>query len=143
MEVYMTASLNKVKLFGYLGKGPEQLNFEDGEAGGRVVKFSLATSESWADRDTGERCERTHWHQIAVFNDALTEITLQHLRKGSLVYVEGQLETRKWQGRDGTDHYATEVVLRPYRTITMLDPALRAAKAPSPNRQANRSPAPR
>jgi single-strand DNA-binding protein len=116
----MAGSLNKVQLIGRLGKHPEAHTME---SGGKVVNFSLATSENWKDRETGEARERTQWHQIVVFNEALGEITLRHLKKGSLVYLEGQLETRKWQGGDGSDRYTTEVVLRPYRgEITMLDP---------------------
>jgi single-strand DNA-binding protein len=110
------------------------------ETGGKVVNFSLATSENWKDRETGEARERTQWHQIVVFNEALGEITVRHLKKGSLVYLEGQLETRKWQGGDGSDRYTTEVVLRPYRgEITMLDPPPRS-KRPAPQRQAASAP---
>jgi single-strand DNA-binding protein len=122
----MAASLNKVQLIGRLGKDPEVHNFEDG---GKVVNFTLATSESWKDRETDEPRERTQWHQIAIFNDALAEITLRYLKKGSRVYLEGQLETRKWRGNDGGDRYTTEIVLRPYRgEITMLDPAPRSER---------------
>jgi single-strand DNA-binding protein len=120
---------------GRLGKDPESHNFEDG---GRVVNFTLATSESWKDKETDEPRQRTQWHQIAVFNEALAEITMRYLKKGSFVYLEGQLETRKWRGGDGSDRYTTEVVLRPYRgEITMLDPAPRA---PRPDRPARRQP---
>jgi single-strand DNA-binding protein len=133
----MAGSLNKVQLIGRLGKDPEAHNFEDG---GKVVNFTLATSETWKDRETGEPRERTQWHQIAIFNEALAEITLRYLKKGSLVYLEGQLETRKWRGNDGADRTMTEVVLRPYRgEITMLDPAPRAAR---PARQAHTAAAP-
>jgi single-strand DNA-binding protein len=121
----MAASLNKVQLIGRLGKDPEAHDFD---GGGRVVNFTLATSENWKDRDTGEARERTQWHQVAVFNDALAEVAQRHLRKGSLVYLEGQLETRKWRSADGSDRYSTEVVLRPYRSeLTMLDPPPRSA----------------
>jgi single-strand DNA-binding protein len=134
----MAASLNKVQLIGRLGKDPEAHDFE---GGGRVVNFTLATSENWKDKDTGEARERTQWHQIAVFNEALGEITLRHLKKGSLVYLEGQLETRKWRAGDGSDRYSTEVVLRPYRgEITMLDPPPRSG-TPARQRQPAAAPA--
>jgi single-strand DNA-binding protein len=136
----MAGSLNKVQLIGRLGKDPEAHTME---SGGKVVNFSVATSENWKDRETGEAHERTQWHQIVIFNEALGEITLRHLKKGSFVYLEGQLETRKWHGADGSDRYATEVVLRPYRgEITMLDPPPRAERPVAP-RQAASAPSPR
>ena len=108
----MAGSLNKVLLIGRLGNDPEIREFPNG---GKVCNFSLATSESWKDNNTGERQERTSWHNIAIFNDRLAEIAEQYLKKGSQIYVEGQLETRKWQDQAGNDRYTTEVVLRRYR----------------------------
>ena len=115
----MAGSLNKVLLIGRLGKDPELREFP---SGGKVCNFSLATSDTWKDSNTGERQERTSWHNIAIYNNRLAEIAEQYLRKGSQVYIEGQLETRKWQDQAGNDRYTTEVVLRPYRgELTMLD----------------------
>lgn len=126
----MAGSLNKVQLIGRLGKDPEARNFDDG---GRVVHFTLATSESWKDKETDEPRERTQWHQIAVFNEALAEITLRYLKKGARIYLEGQLETRRWRDGDGADRYTTEIVLRPYRgDVTMLDPPPAVTGAPRP-----------
>lgn len=114
----MAGSVNKVILVGNLGKDPEVRTFPNG---GRVASFSVATSESWKDKATGERKERTEWHRISIFNEALVGITEKYLKKGSKVYLEGQLETRKYE-KDGRDVYTTEVVLRPYNgTLTMLD----------------------
>ena len=115
-----SGSVNKVILIGNLGKDPETRNFQDG---GKVVTFSVATSETWNDKQSGERKEKTQWTNISVFNEALAEIAERYLKKGAKVYVEGQLETRSWT-KDGQNHYATDVVLRPYNgTITMLDKA--------------------
>ena len=102
----MAGSLNKVLLIGRLGKDPELREFP---SGGKVCNFSLATSETWKDSNTGERQERTSWHNIAIFNERLAEIAEQYLRKGSQVYIEGQLETRKWQDQAGNDRYTTEI----------------------------------
>jgi single-strand DNA-binding protein len=114
----MAGSVNKVILVGNLGKDPEVRSFPNG---GRVANFSIATSESWKDKATGERKEKTQWHNIAVKNDALVGICEKYLRKGSKVFLEGQLETRKYE-KDGRDVYITEVVLAPYRgELTMLD----------------------
>ena len=114
----MAGSLNKVLLIGRLGKDPELREFP---SGGKVCNFSLATSETWKDSSTGERQERTSWHNIAIFNERLAEIAEQYLRKGSQVYIEGQLETRKWQDQAGNDRYTTEVVLKNFRgELTML-----------------------
>lgn len=113
----MAGSLNKVQLIGKLGKDPEIRNFNNG---GSVANFSIATSESWKDKASGERKERTEWHRISILNPALVSIAERYLRKGDSVYIEGQLETRKYE-KDGRDVYTTEVVLRPYRgTLTML-----------------------
>lgn len=115
----MAGSVNKVVLVGRLGKDPEARNFP---SGGKVVTFSIATSETWRDKQSGERKERTEWHSVAIFNEALGKIAEQYLRKGSLVYLEGKLETRKWQDQAGNDRYTTEVVLRPYAgELTMLE----------------------
>lgn len=115
----MAGSVNKVILVGNLGRDPEIRTFQNG---GRVASFSLATSESWKDRNTGERKEKTEWHRISVLNDALVGVIERFVKKGSKLYIEGQLETRKWTGQDGQERYTTEVVLRPYRgELTMLD----------------------
>lgn len=115
----MAGSVNKVIIVGNLGKDPEVRTFANG---GRVASFSIATSESWKDKESGERKERTEWHRISVVNDALVGICEKYLKKGSKVYVEGQLETRKWTDKDGVDKFSTEVVLRPYKgELTILD----------------------
>lgn len=114
----MAGSVNKVIIIGNLGRDPEVRTFQNG---GKVVNLRIATSETWKDRNTGERRERTEWHSVAIFNEALGRIAEQYLRKGSTVYIEGQLETRKWQDQSGADRYSTEVVLRPYAgNLTLL-----------------------
>jgi single-strand DNA-binding protein len=115
----MAGSVNKVILIGNLGRDPEVRTFQNG---GKVCNLRIATSENWKDRNTGERRERTEWHSVAIFSEPLARVAEQYLRKGSKVYIEGQLETRKWQDQSGQDRYSTEVVLRPYTsTLTMLD----------------------
>ena len=115
----MAGSVNKVILVGNLGSDPEVRNFQNG---GKVCNLSLATSENWKDKNTGERRDKTEWHRVAIFSEPLVRVAEQYLRKGSKVYIEGQLETRKWQDQSGSDRYSTEVVLRPYRSeLTMLD----------------------
>ena len=115
----MAGSVNKVILVGNLGRDPEVRTFQNG---GKVCNLRIATSENWKDRSTGERRERTEWHSVAIFSEPLARIAEQYLRKGSKVYIEGQLETRKWQDQSGQDRYTTEVVLRPYRgELTLLD----------------------
>ncbi|MFQ6552005.1 single-stranded DNA-binding protein [Aestuariibius insulae] len=115
----MAGSVNKVILIGNLGRDPEVRNFQNG---GKVVNLRIATSENWKDKNTGERRERTEWHSVAIFSEPLGRVAEQYLKKGSKVYIEGQLETRKWQDQSGADRYSTEVVLRPYRSeLTMLD----------------------
>ena len=115
----MAGSVNKVILIGNLGRDPEIRSFQNG---GRVASFSIATSENWKDKTSGEKKERTEWHRISVLNDKLVEIVERYVKKGSKLYIEGQLETRKWTDKDGQEKYTTEVVLRPYRgEITMLD----------------------
>ena len=106
----MAGSVNKVILIGNLGRDPEVRSFQNG---GKVVNLRIATSETWRDRNSGERKERTEWHSVAIFSEPLAKIAEQYLRKGSTVYIEGQLETRKWQDQNGQDRYTTEVVLRP------------------------------
>ena len=115
----MAGSVNKVILIGNVGQDPEVRQFQNG---GQVCSFSLATSENWKDRNTGERRDKTEWHRISIFNEGLVRIVQNYVKKGSKLYIEGQLETRKWQDRDGNDRYTTEVVLRGYNsTLTMLD----------------------
>ena len=115
----MAGSVNKVFLIGNLGADPEVRTFQNG---GKVCNLRIATSETWKDKNTGERKERTEWHTVAIFSEQLANIAEQYLKKGSKVCVEGRLETRKWQAQDGSDRYATEVVLRPYRgELTLPD----------------------
>jgi len=115
----MAGSVNKVILIGNLGRDPEVRTFQNG---GKVCNLRIATSETWKDKNTGERKERTEWHSVAIFSEPLARVAEQYLKKGSKVYLEGQLETRKWQDQSGQDRYSTEVVLRPYRSeLTMLD----------------------
>lgn len=113
------AGVNKVILVGRLGKDPESKSFANG---GSVVRFSVATSENWRDKQSGERKEKTEWHNVAIFNENLGKIATQYLRKGSQVYLEGALETRKWQDQQGVEKYTTEVVLKAFRgELTLLD----------------------
>lgn len=115
----MAGSVNKVIIIGNLGSDPEIRSFQTGD---RVANFSVATSESWKDKTSGERKERTQWHKIAVFNQGLVGVIEKYLKKGSKVYLEGMLETRKWTDQSGQEKYMTEVVLRPYRgELVMLD----------------------
>ncbi len=114
----MAGSVNKVIIVGNLGRDPEVRSFQNG---GKVVNLRIATSETWRDKQSGERKERTEWHSVAIFNEALAKIAEQYLKKGSTVYIEGQLETRKWQDQSGADRYTTEIVLRQYRgELTLL-----------------------
>jgi single-strand DNA-binding protein len=114
----MAGSVNKVILVGNLGRDPEVRTFQNG---GKVCNLRIATSETWRDKQSGERKERTEWHSVAIFNENLAKIAEQYLRKGSTVYIEGQLETRKWQDQSGQDRYTTEIVLRQYRgELTLL-----------------------
>ncbi|QCO56968.1 single-stranded DNA-binding protein (plasmid) [Pseudorhodobacter turbinis] len=114
----MAGSVNKVIIIGNLGRDPEVRSFANG---GKVVNLRIATSENWRDKATGERKERTEWHSVAIFDENIAKVAEQYLRKGSTVYLEGQLETRKWQDQAGADRYSTEVVLRPFRSnMTML-----------------------
>ena len=115
----MAGSVNKVILVGNLGRDPEVRTFQNG---GKVCNLRIATSETWKDRNTGERRERTEWHSVAIFQEGLVRIAEQYLRKGSKVYIEGKLQTRKWQDQSGQDRYSTEVVLQGFDgVLTMLD----------------------
>ncbi len=115
----MAGSVNKVILIGNLGRDPEIKQLPSGSS---LANLSIATSETWRDKASGERKEKTEWHRVVVFNEGLVRICEQYLKKGAKVYLEGQLETRKWQDKDGVDKYSTEVVLRNYgATLTMLD----------------------
>ena len=115
----MAGSVNKVIIVGNLGRDPEVRTFQNG---GKVCNLRIATSETWKDKQSGERKERTEWHSVAIMSEALVGIAEKYLRKGSKVYIEGQLETRKWQDKSGNDRYSTEVTLRPYRgELTLLD----------------------
>ena len=115
----MAGSVNKVILVGNLGRDPEVRRMGSGEP---VVNLRIATSENWKDKSTGERRERTEWHSVVIFNENLARIAEQYLRKGSKVYIEGQLQTRKWQDQSGQDRYTTEIVLQRYRgEMTLLD----------------------
>jgi single-strand DNA-binding protein len=115
----MAGSVNKVILVGNLGRDPESRSFQNG---GKVVNLRIATSESWKDRNTGERKEKTEWHSVAIFNEGLANVAERFLRKGSKVYIEGQLQTRKWQDQQGNDKYSTEIVLQGFNSVlTMLD----------------------
>ena len=112
-------SINKVILVGNLGRDPEVRHSQDGN---KIVNMSLATSESWTDKSSGERREKTEWHRVVIFNDRLGEIAEKYLKKGSKVYLEGQIQTRKWSGNDGQERYTTEVVINRFRgELTMLD----------------------
>ena len=113
------ASVNKVILVGNLGQDPESRSFSNG---GEVVNLRIATSENWKDRDSGERKEKTEWHSVAIFNENIGRVAKTYLRKGSKVYIEGQLQTRKWQDQSGNDRYSTEIVLQKFRgEMVLLD----------------------
>lgn len=115
----MAGSVNKVILIGNLGRDPEVRSMQNG---GKVANLSLATSDSWRDRQSGERRERTEWHRVVIFDERLVDVAEKYLRKGSKVYLEGELQTRKWQDQSGQDRYTTEVVLQRFRSsLTMLD----------------------
>ena len=115
----MAGSVNKVILVGNLGQDPQTRSFQNG---GKKVELRIATSETWKDRNSGERKERTEWHTVSIFNENLANTAERYLRKGSKVYIEGQLQTRKWQDQSGADRYSTEVVLQNFNgTLVMLD----------------------
>lgn len=109
--------VNKVILVGHLGKDPEVTNMR---GGGKIVKFSLATSESWRDKQTGERREKTEWHRVAIFNESLGKVAEQYLKKGAQVYLEGKLQTSKWQDKDGNDRWNTDVVLDKFGAVLVM-----------------------
>ncbi len=113
----MAGSVNKVILVGNLGKDPESRSFQNG---GKVVSFSVATSESWKDKTSGDRKDRTEWHNVSIFSEGLARVAEQYLKKGSKVYLEGQLETRKWQDKEGNDRFTTDVVLRNFNSSMVL-----------------------
>jgi single-strand DNA-binding protein len=118
-EAVMAGSVNKVILVGNLGADPEIRRTQDGRP---IANLRIATSESWKDKNTGERREKTEWHRVVIFNEGLCRIVEQYLRKGAKVYLEGQLQTRKWQDKEGQDRYSTEVVLQGFNSqLTMLD----------------------
>jgi single-strand DNA-binding protein len=115
----MAGSVNKVIIVGNLGRDPESKSFQNG---GKVVNLRIATSDSWKDKNTGERKEATEWHSVAIFNEGLANVAERYLRKGSKVYIEGALKTRKWQDAQGQDKYSTEIVLQGFNSVlTMLD----------------------
>ncbi|WP_114520723.1 single-stranded DNA-binding protein [Altererythrobacter sp. ZODW24] len=115
----MAGSLNKVMIIGNLGADPEVRSFQNG---GKVCNLRIATSETWKDKNSGERQERTEWHTVAIFSEGLVNVAERFLKKGSKVFIEGQLQTRKWQDQSGNDRYSTEIVLRGFNgTLTMLD----------------------
>jgi single-strand DNA-binding protein len=115
----MAGSVNKVILIGNLGRDPEVRSFP---SGGKVCNLRIATSETWRDKQSGERKEKTEWHSVAIYNENLVKVAEQYLKKGSKVYLEGQLETRKWQDQSGADRYTTEIALRQFRgELTLLD----------------------
>lgn len=129
------AGLNKVQLIGRLGADPEVRTMQ---SGGKVVNMRIATSESWRDKQTGDRVEKTEWHTVVVFNENLGKIAEQYLRKGSNVYIEGQLQTRKWQDQGGNDRYSTEVVVKNFRGEIVLLERNRDDDAPREERREER-----
>lgn len=128
-------SLNRATIIGNLGQDPE---IRATQSGGKVASFSVATSESWKDKQTGDRKERTEWHRIVVFNDGLCGVIERNLKKGSKVYVQGQLETRKWQDKTGADRYSTEIVLRQFGGEIVLLDRSEGGGRPPPNENAER-----
>jgi single-strand DNA-binding protein len=139
MEKIMAGSVNKVILVGNLGKDPEVRRMTSGDP---VVNLSIATSESWRDKASGERKEKTEWHRVVIFNKNLAEVAEKYLRKGAKVYVEGQLQTRKWTDKDGAEKYSTEVVLQNFRgELTMLDGRNGGGEGAGTGRGASEAPA--
>ncbi|TXH34028.1 MAG: single-stranded DNA-binding protein [Rhodospirillaceae bacterium] len=117
----MAGSVNKVILIGNLGRDPEIRTTQDG---GKIAQMSIATSETWRDKGSGERREKTEWHRVVIFNDRLVEVAEKYARKGRTVYIEGQLQTRKWTNQDGQERYTTEIVLQKFRgELTLLGPS--------------------
>jgi single-strand DNA-binding protein len=125
----MAGSVNKVILVGNLGADPEIRNLP---SGGKVVNLSIATSESWKDRNTGEKREKTEWHRVVIFSEGLAKVAEQYLRKGSKVYLEGQLQTRKWQDQSGQDKYSTEIVLQGFNASMVLLDGQQGGNRPPP-----------
>jgi single-strand DNA-binding protein len=137
----VAGSLNKVMLIGNVGKDPEVRSFANG---GKVCSFSLATSENWKDKNSGERREKTDWHNISIFNENLVRIVEQYVKKGSKLYIEGSLQTRKWQDQSGADKYTTEVVLQNFNgTLVLLDGRGEGGGARSGGGEYNQDDAPR
>src|SRR5277367_6836288 len=135
----MAGSVNKVILVGNLGRDPEIRTTQDGR---EVANFTLATSESWKDRNTGERKEKTEWHRVVIFNDGLVGIVKNYIKKGAKVYIEGQLQTRKWTDQSGQEKYTTEVVLQGFGSqLTMLDPRNREGGGDNASYQSHAAPA--
>jgi single-strand DNA-binding protein len=132
----MAGSVNRVIILGNVGRDPEIRSFSNG---GRVANLTVATSETWKDKATGERKEKTEWHKVTIANDALVGVVERYVKKGAKLYIEGQIETRKWQAQDGTDRYSTEIVLRGYGgVLTMLDkPTGSEGMQSGPDRQSN------
>ena len=132
----MAGSVNKVILLGNLGKDPEIRSTQSGK---EIANLAIATSENWKDKQTGERREKTEWHRVSVFNEGLVNIAKNYLKKGSKIYLEGQIQTRKWQDNNGQDRYTTEIVLQGYNcTLSMLDSKNDVASQPSQfNQQSN------
>jgi single-strand DNA-binding protein len=144
----MSGSVNKVILVGNLGKDPEVRSLQ---SGGKVVNLSLATSESWKDKTTGERQEKVEWHRVVIFNEQIADVAEKYLRKGGKIYIEGALQTRKWTDNDGNDRYSTEVVLQRFRgALVMLSDGGKGRDAgdgyggddPNGDQFANKTPAP-
>jgi single-strand DNA-binding protein len=134
----MSGYLNKATLIGNLGRDPD---VRTTQSGGKIVTLSIATSESWEDKRSGERVERTEWHRVVIFNEALADIAEQYLAKGAKVYVEGQIRTRKWQDQSGADRYSTEIHLTPFNgEIKFLD-SRKSADRPSDGNGVAREPA--
>lgn len=113
----MAGSVNKVTLIGNLGKDPEVRNTQDGKS---IVTLSIATSESWKDKNSGEKKDKTEWHRVVIFNEGLAKVAEQYLKKGMTVYIEGQLQTKKWTDKDGTEKYATEIVLQNFKGALVM-----------------------
>lgn len=129
----MARTLNKVELIGHLGKDPEIRSFQNG---GKVASFTIATSESWKDKASGDRKERTEWHRISILNEGLVTVAEKYLKKGSKVYIEGKLETRKWTDKDQQERYTTEIILRPYAgELILLDARDEPDVTAAPNEQ--------
>lgn len=129
----MAGSVNKVVLIGNVGRDPESFSTQDGR---KIVNLSVATSETWRDKQSGERKERTEWHRVVIFNEGLAKIAEQYVRKGSKIYIEGQLQTRKWTDKEGVERYSTEIVLQQYRgEITLLDSKGDREEAQAPARR--------